>query len=239
MTEKPTKKETDIFKAIKEDDFEEVKRLVEWQPELVRAVVPKKPAETMGMSPLQVALNTGWHREIAWFLLENGADVNYMAGPEYKLYGSSVGYPVLFDAVCSAVRNARRYVQDPKTGEFRWVHTKEEADISFSFLKRMIELGADVNKTDYDGRNSLMEAVAEANKLCPIVNPETGRLYESLPITPAMTDDLRRIFKLLIDSGADLDNTSAYSKKNIREHYSAETIWRICGDLFEQPSLSK
>lgn len=103
----------------------------------------------------------------------------------------------------------------------------------------MIELGADVNKADYDGRNSLMEAVAEANKLCPIVNPETGRLYESLPITPEMTDDLRRIFKLLIDSGADLDNTSAYSKKNIREHYSAETIWRICGDLFEQPSLSK
>ncbi len=233
MAEKPTKKETDIFKAIKEDDFDEVKRLVKGEPELARAVAPKKPAETMGMSPLQVALNTGWHREIAWFLLENGADVNYMAGPEYKLYGSSVGYPVLFDAVCSAVRNARRYVQDPKTREFRWVHTKEEAEMSFGFLKRMIELGADVNKTDYDGRNSLMEAIAEANKLCPIVNPETGRLYESLPITPEMTEDLSRIFKLLIDSGADRNNRSAYSKKTIREHYCAETIWQICGDLFE------
>ena len=125
LTKKAKGKETDIFKAIKEDDFEEVKRLIEEQPELVRAVTPKKPTEMMGMSPLQVALNTGWHRQIAWFLLENGADVNYMADPEYKLYGSSVGYPVLFDAVCSAVRNARRYVQDPKTGEFRWVHTKE------------------------------------------------------------------------------------------------------------------
>lgn len=103
MTEKPTKKETDIFKAIKEDDFEEVKRLVEWQPELVRAVAPKKPAETMGMSPLQVALNTGWHREIAWFLLENGADVNYMAGPEYKLYGAVWGIR------CCSMRFVRQY----------------------------------------------------------------------------------------------------------------------------------
>lgn len=226
-------KATDIFNAIKSDDFKAVKLAIEKQPELVCAVAPKKPAETMGMSPLQVALNTGWHREIAWFLLENGADVNYMAGPEYKLYGSSVGYPVLFDAVCSAVRNARRYVQDKQTRDLRWVHTKEEADLSFKFLKRMIELGADVNKTDYDGRNSLMEAVAEANKLCPIVNPETGQLYESLPMTPEMTGDLRRIFKLLIDSGADQNNKSTYSKKTIREHYSTETIWRICGDLFE------
>ena len=226
-------KATDIFEAIKNDDFKEVKRLIETQPELARAVAPKKPAETMGMSPVQVALNTGWHREIAWFLLENGANVNYMAGPEYKLYGSKVGYPVLFDAVCSAVRNARRYVQDQQTGEFRWIHSKEEADLSFSFLRRMIELGADVNKTDYDGRNSLMEAIAEANKLCPIVNPETGRLYDSLPITPEMTDDLRRIFKLLIDSGAYRSNKSTYSKKTIHEHYSTETIWRICGDLLE------
>ena len=227
-------KAMDIFDAIKSNDFEKIKRMVEAQPELAKAIAPKKPTETMGMSPLQVALNTGWHREIAWFLLENGADVNYMAGPEYKLYGSSVGYPALFDAVCSAVRNTRRYVQDQQTGEFRWIHSKDEADLSFRFLKRMIELGADVNKTDYDGRNSLMEAIGEANKLCPIVNPVTGRLYDSLPITPEMTEDLRRIFKLLIDSGADRDNRSAYSKKTIREHYASETIWRICGDLFEK-----
>ncbi len=98
----------------------------------------------------------------------------------------------------------------------------------------MIELGADVNKTDYDGRNSLMETVAEANKLCPTANTETGRLYDSLPITPEMTEDLRWIFKSLIDRGVDRDNRSAYSKKTIMEHYASETIWRICGDLFEK-----
>lgn len=46
--------------------------LIEEQPELVLEVAPEKPAETMGMSPLQVALNTGWHREIAWFLWITG-----------------------------------------------------------------------------------------------------------------------------------------------------------------------
>ncbi len=48
-----------------------------------------------------------------------------------------------------------------------------------------------------------------------------------------MSGGLRRFFKLLIDSGADRNNKSTYSKKTICEHYSAETIWRICGDLFE------
>ena len=45
------------------------------------------------MSPLQVSLCTGWHKKIAFFLLEQGADVNYIA--ERKL--CSDGYPVLFE----------------------------------------------------------------------------------------------------------------------------------------------
>lgn len=60
-------KATDIFDAIKSNDFEKIKRMVEAQPELAKAIAPKKPTETMGMSPLQVALNTGWHRESPGF----------------------------------------------------------------------------------------------------------------------------------------------------------------------------
>ena len=78
------KKATNIFNAIKSNDFESDKLEIEEHHELARAIAPKKPAETMRMSPLQVALNTGWHREIVWFLLENGADVNYMVDPKYK-----------------------------------------------------------------------------------------------------------------------------------------------------------
>ena len=71
-------KEKDIFTLIKEDNLQAVKEMVKKDPELVNAMAPKKPADTKGMSPLQVSLCAGWHRDIADFLLDNGADVNYM-----------------------------------------------------------------------------------------------------------------------------------------------------------------
>ncbi len=98
----------------------------------------------------------------------------------------------------------------------------------------LLESGADVAMTDHYGRNCLMEAVAEANNLCPVKNRDTGEDYPGRPITPEMCEDLRRIFKLLIDADADRNNVSAYSKKSIREHYECESVWRICGDLREK-----
>ncbi len=79
-----------------------------------------------------------------------------------------------------------------------------------------------------------MEAVSEANHLCPVKNPETGTYYPGRPVTPEMRDDLRRIFKLLIDAGADRNNVSAYSGKSIRAHYENEPVWKICGDLWNE-----
>ena len=96
----------------------------------------------------------------------------------------------------------------------------------------MLELGADVSVTDHYGRNCLMEAVSEAGNLCPVKNQETGAFYPGRPITPEMCEDLRRIFRLLIDAGADRNNVSAFSGKSIRQHYENEPVWQICGDLW-------
>lgn len=49
-----------------------------------------------------------------------------------------------------------------------WKHTKKKSDDAFTFLRRMLELGADVSVNDYYGRNCLTEAVSEANNLCPV-----------------------------------------------------------------------
>lgn len=49
-----------------------------------------------------------------------------------------------------------------------WKHIKEESDDAFTFLRRILELGADVSATDYYSRNRLTEAVSEANNLCPV-----------------------------------------------------------------------
>ena len=218
-----------FFDAIRRDDIEAVCAMLDAKATLVNAPAPKKPMDTRFMSPLQVALCTGWHRNIAWLLLERGADVNYCAPKEL----CADAYPVLFDAVNTAVWNARRYEWDGKdVTHLIWKHTKEEADEAFLFLQRMLELGADANRTDHYGRNVLMEAVSEANKLCPNVNAETGEDYPGRIITPEMREDFLRTFRALIDAGADKENRSAFSGMTIREHYEREPVWRICGELF-------
>ena len=222
-------KEYRLFAAIRQNDLESVRGLLDADPALVNISAPKRPLDTRFMSPLQVALCTGWHRDIAWLLLERGADVNYCAPKE--LCGDA--YPVLFDAVNAAVWNARRYEWDG-TGidHLAWKHTKEDSDEAFRFLQRMLALGADANQTDHYGRNALMEAISEANKLCPNVNAETGEDYPGRIITPEMREDFLRIFRALIDAGADKENRSAFSGKTIREHYEMEPVWRVCGELF-------
>ena len=64
-----------FFGAICAGELETVSSMLAADPALVNIPAPKKPADTRGMSPLQAALCTGWHRDIAWFLLEHGSDV--------------------------------------------------------------------------------------------------------------------------------------------------------------------
>lgn len=224
-------KEYRIFSSIRENDLNRVEALISAEPSLVNAIAPKRPSDTKGMSPLQVSLCTGWHKEIAAFLLKSGADVNYRAERKW----TSESHPVLFDCVNTALWNSRRYTWDGKPVpplNLIWRHTKEESDTAFNLLKCMIDMGADVNQTDYYGRNALFEAVSTANSLCP-QKEENGIFYPpGRPMTPEMSEDFRRIIKLLIDSGADKNSTSTFLKKNIREYFSTEYIWNVCGDLF-------
>ena len=61
---------------------------------------------------------------------------------------------------------------------------------------------------------------------------ENGEVYPGRPVTEEMRHDIRRIFRLLIDAGADRENHSAYSGKTIRQHYEGSPVWGLCGDLF-------
>lgn len=90
-------KEKDIFTAIKEDDLEAVRAMLAKDPSLVNSVAPKKPVDTKGMSPLQVSLTTNWHRDIADFLLDSGAAVNYMEPPELHI---PQAHPVFYQCQC-------------------------------------------------------------------------------------------------------------------------------------------
>ena len=62
----PRVKKPSIFDAIRNDEFELVKALIEEDPSIVNSEAPKKPADSKGMSPLQVAVTSGWHRKIVY-----------------------------------------------------------------------------------------------------------------------------------------------------------------------------
>lgn len=87
--------------------------------------------------------------------------------------------------------------------------------------------------TDQYGRSVLMEAVEETSRLCPVRNEETGGFYPGRPVTEEMRHDIRRIFRLLIDAGADRENRSSYSGRTIRQHYEGSPVWELCGDMFQ------
>lgn len=219
----------DIFDAIKHDNLAMIKELISRDPLLVNAVAPKKPADTKGMSTLQVSLTTGWHRDIADFLLDHGADITFMEAPEWHV---PQAHPVLHDAVCVAIHNARRYeCVDPDDWdniEFEWKHTKADSDRAYGLLKRMIDMGADVNKVNNYNDNVLSEAVQQASYLCPQQDPLTGKYYPGLTMTPEMVEDFQRIFRLLLQSGAHTENRNSYNQKTIREFYEKyEKVWSI------------
>ena len=88
-----------LFTVIRQGKLDEVKRLIEKKPELVHCVSGPLPKKDHGQSPLQVALKTGKY-EIADYLIEHGADVNFMEAEDDD---PGLRAPVLFDAISAAI----------------------------------------------------------------------------------------------------------------------------------------
>lgn len=66
-----------LFKAIRQKNLEEVKSMIEKNPDLVNCTSAPPPKKDNGQSPLQVALKIG-ACEIIDFLIKNHANVNFM-----------------------------------------------------------------------------------------------------------------------------------------------------------------
>lgn len=135
-----------LFKAIKQNDFEEVRRIIENKSELVNCISKAPPKMDDGQSALQVAIKNGggWHdTRIISYLLDKGADVNFMEDDKGLRPQEIACLPVLADMVRAVYGNAT-----PLYFKYEPEEAKSKADEFIAVFNRMLEMGADPNKTD-------------------------------------------------------------------------------------------
>lgn len=168
-----------LFTAIRQGNLDEVKNIIHKKPELANCVAGALPKKDHGQSPLQVALKTG-NYEIADFLIEHGADVNFMEAEDDD---PGLRAPVLFDAINCTITSLcyKRF---------------EESDTAFGYVMKLVEKGADVNKCASNGYDAMNWAVTRAELLFerPNAYPDSQN---------AVRNRLAKILDLLIENGAD------------------------------------
>ncbi len=202
-----------LFTAIRKNDIDTVKAILEKSPELVSCVSVGAPKKDEGQSPLQVALKAS-SSEIISYLLDMGADINFMEGADC---GNPWRAPVIHDAINRAIMCSRWNVN--RQDGLEVFSTKEMADEAFLILERIVSSGADVNAKDSFGNACLGRACLQARQILPTVNDNFRVL------TAELKSDISRIFKLLIESGADMDYIKPNGTgKTYIEDYGAETL---------------
>ncbi len=213
-----------LFTAIRQNDIETVRALLEKKPELIHCTAKQPPKKDDGQSPLQVALKAG-SSEIVEYLLDLNADVNFMESEDCC---NSWRAPVIHDAIRRAFGESRYNIYDEMMyGGIHVFNSKERADSAYNILKRIIEMGADPNAVDSHGNPCVWIAYGEATQRLPRYHREEKTLGNDRVITPEVTEDFTRIFKLLCDSGMDVNAISAQTETTVKEFFSGEPFFEL------------
>lgn len=209
-----------LFQAIRQGDMETVKALLYKKPELIMCTAKQPPKKDDGQSPLQVAIKSG-NFEIAEYLLDLGADVNFMESEDCC---NEWRAPVIHDAINAAIMNSRWNVNSELYGGLEIFHKKEEADAAFKLLKRIVDMGADVNAIDSYGNSCVERACLQARMILPSYNHQTGEVGTDRIVTPELSYDLKRIFTLLYENGMNLNYIRPGERMPARELYGKEPV---------------
>lgn len=208
-----------LFQAIRHKDMEQVRQIIEQKPELVNCVAKQPPKKDDGQSPLQVSLKTGAF-EIAEYLIDMGADVNFM---EDDSCCNAWRAPVIHDAINAAVMNSRWNTNNKIMG-FREFSTKQDADRAYRVLERMVELGADVNAVDSYGSSGIWRFCLQAAQILPSYNHNTHCENDDRIFTKELEEDLTRILNLLSQHHADFSYVSPNTKLSVLEFYQEGAV---------------
>lgn len=208
-----------LFQAVRQNDLATVRELLEKKPELIACAAKQPTKKDDGQSPLQVALKTG-NFDIAQYLLDAGADVNFM---EADTCANEWRAPVLHDAINAAVMNCRWNTNSPYGG-MEVFSTREKADRAYGILEKMIEMGADVNGKDSYGNSCLWRFCLQARQILPTYNHVQHKLGNDRIVTKELKDDLSRIFLLLKEHGMDMDYVTPNASCKAEELYKEEPL---------------
>lgn len=211
-----------LFQAIRKKDIEQVKQIIQLKPELVHCVAKQPPKKDDGQSPLQVSLKTGAF-EIAEFLIDMGADLNFM---EDASCCNAWRAPVLHDAINAAVMCSRWNTNDKIMG-FRVFPTEQDAKRAYKVLERMVVSGADVNALDSYGNSGIWRFCLQAAQILPSYNHSSHCESDDRIFTRELEEDLARILNLLYRHHADFSYVSPNTKLSVLEFYKEGALAKL------------
>ena len=195
-----------LFKDIRHSDIEAVRAAISKNINVVNEVYnAKAPKKDIGQSPLQVAIKCG-EFEIIEFLLENGADSDFMEDPAL-VPPHSVCMSVLHDAIIGAF-SALCYKQ------------YNQSDKYVNLIKTLLENGANPNRKTSSEMLPIGTAVNEAETIL-----ERRSAYPE--IQEITKTRLFEILNLLIKYGADKEewlNQDFWGVSN-RVHFFEEKMY--------------
>ncbi len=211
-----------LFQAIRKKDIAQVKQIIESKPELVNCVAKQPPKKDDGQSPLQVSLKTGAF-EIAEYLIDKGADLNYM---EDSSCCNAWRAPVIHDAINAAVMNSRWNTNDKILG-FRVFSTEQDAGRACRILEKMLELGADVNAVDSYGNSGIWRFCLQAAQILPSYDHSSHCERDDRIFTKELEEDLTRILHLLSQYHADFSYVSPNTNLCVLDFYKEGAVAKL------------
>ena len=171
-----------LFKEIRHKNIDEVKKIIEKESSLVNCISGKLPKKDESQSPLMVATKIGCF-EICYYLIEKGADVNFMEPLSAEPY-RILSIPVLFVAINAVMQSLcyERYLV---------------SDEALKFVKCLLEKGADPNKQSSHGMSAVNNVLFELENIL--------KYYKNSHIRIKAKEQSLDLLNYLVSYGVDIE----------------------------------